>query len=143
MGYEQGRIVYWPEPTTQHEFDGFVLKNVSQLHEEIMEFQLIDTSDSRQHRFHLIISLHWDSSGTATDTGSVLGIANEMISVKANFPTKPILVHCEDGAGKCGVLLAAYNALTQIAEEGQVDIFQVVKCLRYCRPRMVHSLVSS
>ena len=142
MGYEQGRIIYWPEPTTQHEFDGFVLKNVSQLHGEIMEFLLIDTSDNSQHRFHLIISLHWSASGAAVDTHSVLGIVNEIISVKANFPTKPIIVHCEDGAGKSGVLLAVYNAITQLTEEGQVDIFQIVKCMRYCRDRMVHSTVS-
>ena len=143
MGYEHGRIVYWPEPTTQHEFEGYVLKNVSQFHGEIMEFLLIDTSDSSQHRFHLIISFHWDTTGAAADPSSVLGIVNEIISAKANSPTKPIIVHCEDGAGKSGVLLAVYNAITQVAEEGCVDIFQVVKCLRYCRSRMVNNLVSA
>ena len=143
MGYEQGRIVYWPEPATQHEFEGYVLKNLSQRQEEIMEFVLIDTSENIQHRFHLIVSLHWDVSGAVTDNNSVLGIVHEMISAKANFPRKPIIIHCEDGASKTGVLIAIYNSITQLTEEKQVDVSQIVKCMRYCRPRMVNSLVSS
>ena len=143
MGYEQGRIVYWPEPATQHEFEGFVLKNVSQQQEEIMEFVLIDTSENIQHRFHLIVSLHWDVSGAVTDNRSVLGIVHEMISAKANFPRNPIIIHCEDGASKTGVLIAIYNSITQLTEEKRVDVSQIVKCMRYCRPRMVNSIVSS
>ncbi|XP_034937017.1 tyrosine-protein phosphatase 69D isoform X2 [Chelonus insularis] len=52
----------------------------------------------------------------------------------------PILVHCSAGVGRSGTLVALDSLLQQLAEEGQVSIFNTVCDLRHQRNFLVQSL---
>lgn len=53
-----------------------------------------------------------------------------------------ILVHCSAGVGRTGTLVALDCLLQQLAEEGQVSIFNTICDLRHQRNFLVQSLVS-
>ena len=54
----------------------------------------------------------------------------------------PILVHCSAGVGRTGTLVALDSLLQQLADEGQVSIFNTVCDLRHQRNFLVQSLVN-
>ena len=48
---------------------------------------------------------------------------------------------CSDGAGRSGAFCAISMAIERVKEEGTVEVFHGVKCLRTQRPHMVQTLV--
>lgn len=61
---------------------------------------------------------------------------------KANSQTEksgPILVHGSTGGGRTGVYIGLSVALEALRTESVVDMYQIVKGLRYQRPCMVET----
>ena len=50
-------------------------------------------------------------------------------------------VHFRDGATGCGVFCAVYNAIQQLQQDKEVDMFTIVRQLQSRRPEMISSLV--
>ena len=146
MKYDEGRIRYWPEPMTQHEFDGFNLMNENQQeHPLINRMKLVCNADESEVEFRLVTLLDWTEGGqfkvSPESMQRLITVLQEMEQCLQQKNRKVIL-QCADGAGASGVMISAYNSVCQIKEEQSVDVFQSIKRMRYCRPSMVNSLVS-
>lgn len=50
---------------------------------------------------------------------------------------------CRDGAVGCGVFCAVYNAVQQIQQDAEVDMFTIVRQLQVRRPEMISTVVSA
>ena len=147
MVYDDGRIRYWPDPMTQHEFDGYTLMNENQLsHPLNNKLKLENVALKESHQFDLVTLLDWTDSGefdvSPASMQRLLQVAAEIDRLLAETPDRPIVVHCKDGSGATGVFMAAYNTICRIREDQTVDIFQTAKRLRACRQYMISSLVS-
>ena len=46
-----------------------------------------------------------------------------------------------DGAKGCGLFCAVYNAVQHLQQDGEVDLFTIVRLLQSRRPEMISDLV--
>lgn len=52
-----------------------------------------------------------------------------------------VLFYFRDGASGCGMICAVNNALQQLQQDGEVDMFTIVRQLQIRRPEMISTLV--
>lgn len=52
-----------------------------------------------------------------------------------------VFLTCRDGAGKCGPLICAHNAIEKLKAEQEVDLYSTVVMARLRRPQLVDKLV--
>ena len=91
------------------------------------------------HTFQHVYCSTWTSGGVSSRYSSVLKLLD--ILLQCEDRTHPVLVHCADGAGVSGMLLAV--SLGVKGRRGcEVDLFQACKLLRFHRRRMVSTTVS-
>ena len=91
------------------------------------------------HTFQHVYCSTWTSGGVSSRYSSVLKLLD--ILLQCEDRTHPVLVHCADGAGVSGMLLAV--SLCVKGRRGcEVDLFQACKLLRFHRRRMVSTTVS-
>ncbi len=53
-----------------------------------------------------------------------------------------MLVHCSDGASRCGLYTVVSLLLERLKAENRVDVFQTVKTLQATRAHTAHNFVS-
>ena len=107
---------------------------------------LIDQEISLQHSlennsisFRHLISSGWEEDGSVSDMKSVLTLLKIISKHKKDNLNNPIIIHCNDGLSKTGVLLTFYLAMQEMED---FDIPKIVKNLRMQRTNMVPTLVS-
>ncbi|KAI6649156.1 hypothetical protein LOD99_11525 [Oopsacas minuta] len=145
MKYDEGRIKYWPDPMTQHEFSGYTLMNENTfIHPLINRLKLVNVAFAEAHEFTLVTLLDWTKAGEFGTTidcmQRLLQVAQLIEKCQEQKPIRPIIIHCKDGSGATGVLITALISIRQIKCENNVDIFQVAKRIRYNRQYMINSL---
>ena len=104
----------------------------------VSELKLKRISTNKPHKFTHIL---YDTGSEEVSSGrheSLLALLDTLLGSEQ----QPVLVHCEDGVGMSGVLLAAYYAV-KMGTEGRVDIFQACKLLRRHKQDMPPTLVSN
>ncbi|XP_071498490.1 receptor-type tyrosine-protein phosphatase S-like [Diadema antillarum] len=69
---------------------------------------------------------------------AVMDAANE--SMKKSRSSGPILLHCMNGIGRCGVFATVYSTAEKMISDGTIDVFQAVMMLGENRGNMVESL---
>ena len=147
MVYDEGRIRYWPDPMTQHEFEGYTLLNESQfVHPLTNRMRLDNIAGGESHVFNLVTLLDWTVSGefdiSAESLQRLFQVTQDIEQSLEEEPKRPIVVQCRDGSGATGVFICAYNSICRIKCDQSVDVFQTAKRLRYCRQYMISSWVS-
>ena len=148
MAFDEGRIRYWPDPMTQHEFDGYTLLNENKFqHPLTNRLKLENVALKQAHEFDLVTLLDWTISGefdvTPGGLQRLFDVTEAIDRSLQQVPDCPIVVQCRDGSGATGVFLAVYNSICRVRAEQSVDIFQTAKRLRACRQYMVSSWVSN
>ena len=99
----------------------------------------LDLVTGGSHTFQHVYCSTWTSGGVSSTYSSVLKLLD--ILLQCEDRTHPVLVHCADGAGVSGMLLAV--SLGVKGRRGcEVDLFQACKLLRFHRRRMVSTTVS-
>ncbi|XP_072173209.1 uncharacterized protein [Diadema setosum] len=69
---------------------------------------------------------------------AVMDAAKE--SMEKSHSSGPILLHCMNGIGRCGVFATVYSAAEKMISDGTIDVFQAVMMLGENRANMVESL---
>ena len=140
------RIPYWPNMPEYIDVTPFRTEVVET--EELGGItrnivKLTNWSDNRMHTFTQIISTSWEDNDEVEDINEVIDIIDIVRQEVGYVKHRPIVIHCNDGIGKSGVLYTVYKCIQNLQTCNEVDIFQLVKQLRGERMNFVPSLVSN
>ena len=146
IGGVSHRVCYWPKNTDEEfECENFLCKltNSSETSAFIKnELILHDTLENKGHSFIQCISPIWNEDSTLVDFNYAVSLLTRIIKQKQDMPSKPIIIHCEDGISKTGILMTVHNAVDEINATKIINLFLNVKKLRRARMYMVPTLVS-
>ena len=146
IGGVSHRVCYWPKNTDEEfECENFVCKLANSTETSAFiknELILHDTLENKGHSFIQCISPIWNEDSTLVDFSSAVNLLSRIIKQKQDMPSKPIIIHCEDGIAKTGVLMTVHNAIDEMHATKVINIFNNVKKLRRTRMHVVPTLVS-
>ncbi|XP_065911368.1 uncharacterized protein [Dysidea avara] len=134
-------IVYWPDTNELlHQEYGpvtvTVRLRVSKPDYTITTFRVSHTAEGK----YMDIEHHWYKKwGTyqlPQDTNGVITFLQDVNEAKKSRPG-PVMVHCSDGLGRSGALIAFDIARQQLENEHQVDVVDIVTNLREDRGGMI------
>ena len=137
---------YWPKMKDEKlRIENFVCKLSSSSQTSAFiknEIVVRDALENKEHSFIHCISPIWNEDSTLVDFSSAVSLLSRIIKQKQDIPSKPIIIHCEDGVSKTGILMTVHNAIDEINATKSINIFNSVKNLRGVRMHMVPNLVS-
>lgn len=139
---------YWPtQPNIVYSSGLFYIKLVSITYpnSEIIERKilLIHRIHGTEHQITHIQYTGWPDHGAPSDLKSYLSLLEIVDSNKKT--DSPIVVQCSAGVGRTGTFCAIDIILAFLheynkSETYELNVFDVVNYLRYCRPNMVQSI---
>ena len=137
------RVVYWPTPGNPLQAEPFTVTHSNNEASPFIRniFDIIHTIDNNTRSCTQIISTDWNEKDEPK-LENIISLIQTILEFQKQSPAAPVLIHCEDGAGKSGVLYTVYKAIKESKEKGLIDIFHVVKKLRSERMNSVSNLVS-
>ena len=146
IGGVSHRVCYWPKNTDgKFECENFVCKLANSTETSAFiknELILHDTLENKGHSFIQCISPIWNEDSTLVDYNYAVSLLNRIIKQKQDISSKPIIIHCENGIAKTGVLMTVHNAIDGMHATKVIDIFSNVRKLRRARMHVVPTLVS-
>ncbi|XP_065924737.1 receptor-type tyrosine-protein phosphatase alpha isoform X2 [Magallana gigas] len=85
--------------------------------------------------------MSWSSSHTVpTDKSILINFIKQFCLDRRSHPDGRVAVLSKDGAVGCGVFCAVYNAVQQIQQDAEVDMFTIVRQLQVRRPEMISTV---
>ena len=139
------RVCYWPKKDEPINCEPFVstLINSTETNAFIkQEISLGNTSGGKKHSFTQVISPVWNEDSTVTEMSSAVNLLYRIMKQFQDNPSKSIIIHCEDGISKTGIILTAINCVKEMTLKKTINIFNAVKNLRRQRMKIVPTLVS-
>ena len=137
------RVTYWPNMGESLQTDSFTItceKN-EKWHFIRNRLNIQHVEERSNIVFTQIITDQWNEKGEPNLKYNVF-LLQTMVEFHTQYPGKPIIIHCNDGAGKSGVLYTVFKAIKDSKDRGSIDIFHIVKKLRNERMNSVATLVS-
>ena len=139
------RVCYWPKKDEPIECEPFLTTLVNSTETGAFikqEISLKNTLESKEHRFIQCISPIWNEDSTVADMSPVVALLGRILKQIQEDSSKTIIIHCEDGISKTGILLSGINSVRELTHENSINIFNSVKNLRRQRMKTVPTLVS-
>ncbi|XP_057340259.1 tyrosine-protein phosphatase 69D-like isoform X1 [Microplitis mediator] len=133
---------YWPDKDETKNFGDITVEHVRQRPFSdyvVRELKMtkVGERDSRTIvQYHFLV---WKDFMAPEHPHAILKFIKR-INEAYSLEKGPILVHCSAGVGRTGTLVALDSLLQQLADEGQVSIFNTVCDLRHQRNFLVQSL---
>ena len=84
----------------------------------------------------------WPDHGVPQYATGLLSFRNRVNQHHVSHKASPMVVHCSAGVGRTGTYIAVDILLKKMEAEGVVDVFNVVRQLRWHRKYMVQTVVS-
>ena len=139
-------VCYWPkkeEPFICEPFESNLI-NCTETNAFVrQEILLKNTCEGKEHSFIHCLSPIWNEDCTVSDMTWVATLLIRIIKQKQDSPHLPIIIHCEDGFSKTGIIMTALTSVKQMNMTNTIDIFNNVKSLRRQRMKMVPTMVSA
>nr|XP_022290090.1 receptor-type tyrosine-protein phosphatase S-like [Crassostrea virginica] len=83
----------------------------------------------------------WETTGMLPpDVNALLDVIKLVQLREGTDPEGRIVLISKDGAKGCGLFCAVYNAIQQLQQDGEVDLFTIVRLLQSRRPEMISDL---
>ena len=144
LGNMSDRKAYWPNKDASLNIPPFEVSVTNSEESTVLikqDILLKNNSEQSERTFMQVISTAWNEKGETTDIPSIVILLNFIIKYKRENPNKPIIIHCQDGIGKTGIIYTVYQCIQEMKKEGQIDIFHTIKRLRRERMNFVPTLV--
>ena len=138
-------VCYWPnndEPFICEPFESNLINCTETSAFVRREISLKNTCEGKEHSFIHCLSPIWNEDCTVSDMMWVATLLIKIIKQKQDSPDLPIIIHCEDGISKTGIMMTALTSVKQMNKTNTIDIFNTVKNLRRQRMKMVPTMVS-
>ena len=101
-----------------------------------------NTQVGKVHNFtHCIFAL-WDENSSLLELPSAVALLNRILLQKQDANKSPIIIHCQDGICKTGIILTFLNSIQELMLRKSTSIFHSVNILCRQRMGMVPTLVS-
>ena len=145
IGGVSNRVCYWPkkdEPINREPFVSTLINSTETNAFIKQEISLENTQGGKKHSFTQVISPVWNEDSTVTEMACVVNLLNRILKQLQDNPSKSIIIHCQDGISKTGIILNAINCVKEMTLKQTITIFNTVKNLRKQRMKMVPTLVS-
>ncbi|XP_065939417.1 receptor-type tyrosine-protein phosphatase epsilon isoform X2 [Magallana gigas] len=97
------------------------------------------SNDWQEVTIYEITSWHFKEDLPA-ETNPILELVKFIMQGPKIDPENKMVVLSRDGATGCGVLFAVYNAIQQLQQDQEVDMFTIVRQLQSRRPEMITSM---
>ncbi|KAI6647147.1 Receptor-type tyrosine-protein phosphatase C-like [Oopsacas minuta] len=139
------RVCYWPkkdEPINCGPFVSTLINSTEKNAFVKQEICLKNTLAGKEHSFTQCISPIWNEDGTVNDVVCAIALLNRIMKQKQDSNNVPIIIHCEDGISKTGIIMTVLNSIRELNIRKSINIFNVVKNLRKQRMNNVPTLVS-
>ena len=144
LGNMSDRKAYWPNNGVSSNVPPFEVsvtnseKSIALIKREIL---LKNNSEQSERTFIQVISTAWNEKGESTDFQSIIILLQLIIEYRQVNPNNTIIIHCQDGIGKTGIIYTVYRCIQEMKDKGQIDIFHATKRLRRERMNFVPTLV--
>ena len=139
------RVCYWPkkdEPINSKPFEISLVNSTETNAFLKQEICLKDTLAKKEHSFTQYISPNWNEDGTIVENMAIVALLTRISRQIQETPSKPIVIHCQDGVTKTGIFLTAMGCIKDISMVKTINIFKVIKNLRRQRMKIVPTMVS-
>ena len=137
---------YWPQKDESIECEPFLTTLINSTETAAFikqEISVKSTLERKEHTFIHCISPTWNEDSTVADMTPTLALLGRVLNQIKDDPSKPIIIHCQDGISKTGILLSGVNSVKELTHKKSINIFNSVKNLRRQRMKMVPTLVSN
>ena len=138
-------VCYWPKKDEPIKCEPLVSTRVSFSETNAFikqDISIENTLEGKKHSFTQVISPIWNEDCTVVDMSYVVHLLSRIIKQLQDNPSKSIIIHCEDGISKTGIILTAINCVKEMTLKNTINIFNTVNNLRRQRMKMVPTLVS-
>ncbi|XP_078330011.1 receptor-type tyrosine-protein phosphatase alpha-like [Crassostrea virginica] len=99
------------------------------------------TTNNDWHKVHVYEMTTWGMEDVLPSTTNVLlEVVKAVQHSEKVDPEHKIAIASRDGATGCGVFCAVYNAIQQLQQDEEVDMFTIVRQLQSRRPEMISNL---
>ena len=88
-------------------------------------------------QFHFTV---WPDHGVPDYPTALLHFVRRVMAASAELKS-PVVVHCSAGVGRTGTFITLFTQLQRVKSEGNFDIFNFVRSMRYNRCCMVQTEV--
>uniref|UniRef100_A0A665X1X0 Receptor-type tyrosine-protein phosphatase C n=1 Tax=Echeneis naucrates TaxID=173247 RepID=A0A665X1X0_ECHNA len=140
-GDQESNCVYWGkdktafgdlevEVTSTDTTPTFICRNMLIRHIKVTQHRTV-----KQFQF-----LQWMNKELPEKPQDITDLIKEIKRSNEQSKSQTVIVHCNDGSSRTGIVCALWNLLESAKTEKLVDVFQVVKTLRRERQSMVSSL---
>ena len=139
------RVCYWPkkdQPINCEPFETSLINSTETNAFLRQDICLRETLTKNVHSFTQYISPNWNEDGTIVEIMAIVALLTRISKQFQDIPHKPIIIHCQDGITKTGIVLTAMGCIKDISIIKTINIFKVIKNLRKQRMKMVPTLVS-
>ncbi|KAI6661278.1 Receptor-type tyrosine-protein phosphatase epsilon-like [Oopsacas minuta] len=137
-------VCYWPKKDTPLNCKPFVSKLIASTETTAFvkqEISLKNSIEGKDHLFTHCISPVWNEDGTVGEISCIIALLIRIMKQSQETPSKPIIIHCDDGIAKTGIVLTTINSVKEMTTEKSINIFNTVKNLRRQRMNMVPTLI--
>ena len=111
------RVCYWPmkdEPINYEPFETTLVAFTETNAFIKQEISLKNNLERKDHTFVQCMSPIWNEDSTVADMTPVVALLNRILKQIQEYPSKPIIIHCEDGISKTGILLSGINSVKEL-----------------------------
>ena len=140
---ESDRTIYFPNKESTLNCHPFLVETRGSVESNAFikqELVMKHVNSDNEFLFTQFISTAWNEEGCVLDFPSIIALL-QRISRHKKVSNNPIIIHCEDGVAKSGVLLASYFVIKELRETGTIDVCKHVMNLRRERMEMIPTRV--